>query len=129
VAGKNGAMARLRYRPGYRPRLANDASSRMGYVYVDNIMDPDTTLPTLIFKKDPEYSEEARKAKYSGTVVLNVEVNESGLVSSIRVIKGVGLGLDEKAIEAVGRWRFNPAQKGGKPVAVQTQVAVNFRLL
>lgn len=87
------------------------------------------TAPTLIYKVEPEYSEEARKAKYQGTVILYVEINERGLPQNPRVIRAVGLGLDEKAIEAVMKWRFRPGMKEGKPVTVAAQVEVNFRLL
>src|SRR5580704_2818988 len=85
--------------------------------------------PALIFKVEPEYSEEARKAKFQGTVLLYVEVDEKGLPRNIRVIRPLGLGLDQKAIEAVEKWKFSPGKKDGKPVAVQAQIEVNFRLL
>ena len=87
------------------------------------------SAPSLLFKIDPEYSEEARKAKYSGTVVLYIEVDTSGHIRNPRIIRGIGLGLDEKAIEAVNKWRFKPGMKDGKPVIVAAQVEVNFRLL
>jgi protein TonB len=85
--------------------------------------------PSLIYKVEPEYSEEARKAKFQGTVLLYVEVDEKGLPRNIRVIRPLGLGLDQKAIEAVEKWKFSPGKKDGKPVAVQAQIEVNFRLL
>jgi protein TonB len=85
--------------------------------------------PSVLFRVDPEYSEEARKAKYSGTVVLYIEVDTSGHASNIRVLKAIGLGLDEKAMEAVNKWRFKPGLKDGKPVKVRAQIEVNFRLL
>ena len=85
--------------------------------------------PSVIFKVDPEYSEEARKAKYSGTVLLQLVVDVDGKAKNIKVMKGVGLGLDEKAIEAVQKWKFSPGKKDGKAVAVYATVEVNFRLL
>ncbi len=85
--------------------------------------------PAVIFKVDPEYSEEARKAKYSGTVLLQLVVGVDGKATQIKVMKGVGLGLDEKAIEAVMKWKFTPGKKGGQPVPVYATVEVNFRLL
>ena len=85
--------------------------------------------PSLLYKVEPEYSEEARKAKFQGTVLLYVEVDEKGLPRNIRVIRPLGLGLDQKAIEAVEKWKFSPGKKDGKPVAVQAQIEVNFRLL
>jgi TonB family protein len=89
----------------------------------------DVSAPQLTMKVEPEYSEEARKAKYSGTVLLSIVVDEHGLPRDIHVIRPLGLGLDEKAIEAVQKWRFRPGMKGGRPVATQAQVEVNFRLL
>jgi TonB family protein len=87
------------------------------------------TAPVVLSKKDPEYSEEARKAKYQGTVLLSIEVSPSGLASNIKVVRSLGLGLDEKAIEAVKQWKFKPGYKDGKPVTVAATIEVNFRLL
>jgi TonB family protein len=87
------------------------------------------SAPRLLFKVEPQYSEEAISAKFQGTVLLYVEVDEQGLPRNIRVIRPLGLGLDEKAIEAVEKWKFSPGKKDGKPVAVQAQIEVNFRLL
>jgi TonB family protein len=85
--------------------------------------------PTLIAKVEPEYSEEARKAKWQGVVALQIIVDESGNPTNIKVIRSLGLGLDQKAIEAVMKWRFRPGMKDGKPVPVFANVEVNFRLL
>ena len=87
------------------------------------------TAPTLIYKEEPEYSEEARKAKFQGTVVLYVVVDEKGMPRDLRVVRALGLGLDEKAIEAVQKWRFRPGYLNGKPVKVAATIEVNFRLL
>lgn len=87
------------------------------------------SAPVLLSKKEPEYSEEARKAKYSGTVLLYVEIDQSGRATNIRVQRSLGLGLDEKAIEAVRQWKFRPGYKDGRPVVVAATVEVNFRLL
>jgi TonB family protein len=87
------------------------------------------SAPTLVFKVEPEYSEEARKAKFQGTVVLYVVVDDKGQPRDLRVIRPLGLGLDEKAIEAVMKWRFRPGYKDGKPVPVAATIEVNFRLL
>ena len=87
------------------------------------------SAPQLIHRVDPEYSEEARKAKYQGTVELYVEIEADGTAHRIEVRRGLGLGLDEKAIEAVRQWRFKPALKNGKPVTVGALVTVHFRLL
>ncbi len=85
--------------------------------------------PELLSHADPEYSEEARKAKYSGSVWLSIVVNTDGTPASIKVVKSLGMGLDERAIEAVQKWRFKPAMRNGTPVPVRAQVEVNFRLL
>jgi protein TonB len=87
------------------------------------------SAPMVVYRIEPEYSEEARRAKYSGTVLVYIEVDTSGLPRNLRVVKGIGLGLDEKAIEAVSKWRFKPGRKDGKPVTVRAQVEVSFRLL
>jgi TonB family protein len=89
----------------------------------------DVSAPSILVKVDPEYSEEARKAKYSGVVLLSIVVDEHGLPRDIKVIRPLGLGLDQKAVEAVQRWRFVPGRKGGRPVATQATVEVSFRLL
>lgn len=89
----------------------------------------DVSAPVVLYKVDPAYTEEARKAGYSGTVVLQLVVDTGGTARDIRVVRGLGLGLDEKAVEAVGKWRFRPGYRGGQPVAVQASVEVNFRLL
>jgi len=86
------------------------------------------SAPKAIFAPDPEYSEEARKAKYSGTCVLWLIVGRDGRPRDIKVARTLGLGLDEKAIEAVKTWRFEPAKKDGQPVDVQINVEVSFRL-
>jgi protein TonB len=86
------------------------------------------SAPKAIYSPDPEYSEEARKVKHMGTVVLWLVVGPDGKPRDIRVLRTLGLGLDEKAIEAVKNWRFEPAMKDGKPVAVQINVEVNFHL-
>jgi TonB family protein len=86
------------------------------------------SAPRALYAPDPEYSEEARKAKWQGTVVLWVIVGPDGKPRDIKIQRSLGMGLDEKAIEAVRQWKFDPAKKDGQPVAVQINVEVNFRL-
>jgi TonB family protein len=86
------------------------------------------SAPRATYSPDPEYSEEARKAKYQGTVVLFMIVGPDGRPHEVRVMRSVGMGLDEKAIEAVRTWKFEPARKDGQAVAVQISVEVAFRL-
>jgi TonB family protein len=86
--------------------------------------------PSCAYCPDPKYSEEARKAKYQGTVVLQAVITPDGRAIEIQVVKGPGLGLEEKAVEAVRLWRFKPALgPSGKPVAVVVPIEVTFRLL
>jgi len=87
------------------------------------------SAPQVLVKVDPEYSEQARKAKYQGTVVLNLVVQRDGTVRDIRVLQPLGLGLDEKAIEAVKQWRFRPGLRNGQAVDVAAIIEVTFRLL
>ncbi|MBZ5728392.1 MAG: energy transducer TonB [Acidobacteriia bacterium] len=87
------------------------------------------TAPVVLYKPEPEYSEDARKAKYQGTVLLYIQVDATGKAINVKVLKSLGLGLDEKAIEAVKKWKFKPGTMNGKPVTVEASVEVNFRLL
>ncbi len=86
------------------------------------------TPPVLLSKVEPEYSEDARLAKYSGSALLSIEIGTDGVPSNIIVIRSLALGLDEKAVKAVSQWRFKPAAIDGEPVAVSAQVEINFRL-
>jgi TonB family C-terminal domain len=87
------------------------------------------SAPSVLYKVEPAYTEEARVAKYTGTVVVTVEIQPDGTAQNIRVIKGLGLGLDEQAVEAIGQWRFKPGMKGDVPVTVAANIEVNFRLM
>jgi TonB family protein len=90
---------------------------------------PGTTAPKLLKKLEPAYTEEARAAKIAGTVLLQIVIDPSGIATDIQLLKGVGFGLDEKAVEAITQWQFQPGTKNGVPVAVQAQIEVNFRLM
>jgi protein TonB len=87
------------------------------------------TAPQLIYKVEPEFSEDARKAKFSGMVILAIEVDAAGHPRAFRVVQSPGLGLEQKAIDAVKQWRFKPGYQDGKPVVTGATVEVNFRLL
>ena len=86
------------------------------------------TKPEAIFSPDPDYSEEARKAKYQGTVVLTVIVGADGRVHNATVARSLGMGLDEKALERVMTWKFRPATKDSRPVPVEVNIEVTFNL-
>lgn len=108
---------------GYGP---GDRAGVGGAVYT---VGAGVSRPVVISRVEPEYSEEARKAKFSGMVSLEVIVDTQGLVRDIRVIKSLGMGLDEKAVEAVAKWKFRPGMKSGQPVNVRARIDVSFRLL
>ena len=84
--------------------------------------------PEVIFKVEPEFSEEARKAKFMGVVTVNLIVDTKGMPQNVHVVRGVGMGLDQKALEAVRQYRFKPAMENGHPVPVQVNVEVNFQI-
>jgi TonB family protein len=85
------------------------------------------SAPRLVHSPDPQYSEEARKANVQGTVILWALIRTDGRPTDLRVVRSLGMGLDEKALEAVREWRFDPAMKDGTPVSVQVNIEVNFR--
>ena len=86
------------------------------------------TPPRVIYQTDPEFSEEARKAKYQGNCVLGLVVDANGRPTNIRILNALGMGLDEKAIESVKNWKFEPGKKDGHDVAVEIAVEVDFHL-
>jgi periplasmic protein TonB len=86
------------------------------------------TAPRAIYDPDPEYSEEARKAKYQGSVLLWAIIGPDGRPHDLHIARSLGMGLDQKALDAVAKWRFQAATKDGQPVAVQVNIEVSFRL-
>jgi TonB family protein len=118
---------------GSQPTVANRIPARVepGTMGPDGIYSAGggVSQPAVIQRVAPIYSEEARKAKYSGTVTLGVIVDAEGKARDIHVVRSLGMGLDEKAIEAVKKWKFRPAMKDGQPVPVRAMIEVNFRLL
>ena len=86
------------------------------------------SAPIPIYQPEPPYSEEARKAKYQGSVVLWIIVDAQGNVSNAQVVKPLGMGLDENAVSTVKTWKFKPAERNGSPVPVRVMVEVSFRL-
>ncbi len=85
--------------------------------------------PVVLYQVEPEFSEEARKAKFSGNVEVYLWVDPDGKPSHIRVVRGVGMGLDEKAVGAGRQYRAKPAMKEGKPVQGDLDVDGNFQIL
>ena len=88
----------------------------------------DVSAPRLIFAPDPEFSEEAKRAKYQGLCVVSLIVDAQGNPQRVQVIRHLGNGLDQKAVDAVKLYRFRPAMHNGEPVAVEVNIEVNFRL-
>jgi periplasmic protein TonB len=86
------------------------------------------SAPVAKFTPEPDFSEEARKAKYQGVVVLAAIIGSDGKPRNIRVVRSLGMGLDEKAVERVRTWLFEPGKKNGTPVAVAMNLEVDFRL-
>ncbi|HLK08197.1 MAG TPA: energy transducer TonB [Candidatus Angelobacter sp.] len=86
------------------------------------------SIPRAIYSPEPEFSEEARRSKYQGEVTLLATIGADGRTRNLMVVRSLGMGLDEKAMEAVRTWRFEPARKNGQPVAVQMNIIVNFHL-
>jgi TonB family protein len=86
------------------------------------------SAPRPIYDPEPDYSEEARKAKYQGSVVLQIVVGADGLPKDLRIARSLGMGLDEKALAAVRQWRFEPGSVNKHAVPVVVNVEVNFRL-
>ena len=86
------------------------------------------SAPVAIYDPEPDYSEEARKAKYQGVVVLAVVVGPDGRAHDPKVQRSLGMGLDEKAIEKIREWKFEPARKDGQAVAVMVRIEVSFHL-
>ena len=86
------------------------------------------SAPRVVVQVDPEFSEEARKAKFSGDVTVRLVVDENGNPTHVSVVQDVGMGLGEKAVEAVRQYKFKPAMKDGKPVKVEVYVVVKFKI-
>jgi TonB family protein len=86
-------------------------------------------LPVAIFTPEPEYSDDARRARLTGEVLVQLVIDESGRTRDFKVVRSLGLGLDEEALKAVKMWKFKPATKDGKPVAILGEVHVGFHLL
>ncbi len=84
--------------------------------------------PVLIQKCTPRYTEEARAAKLEGVVLVSVEISTEGRAEQVKVVRSLGKGLDENAVEGVRQWRFKPALEDGKPVVKPATIEVGFRL-
>jgi len=104
--------------------VGNLEGNRSVYLVNPGTIDP----PKAIRTPDPEYSEAARQQRIEGTTILSVVVNEKGFPEMLKIVRGLGGGLDIQALVAVANWQFDPALMAGKPVAVLIEVQVMFRL-
>ena len=121
-------MAKLEYRTGYMDYAAINHGWRPATPAPVTV--PEGVRPPVILRKvEAAYADEARKAKYQGTVMLRVVVDETGKAANVHVVRSLGLGLDEKAMEAVKQWRFRPAMQNGSAISMPIDVAFSFRLL
>ncbi len=111
------------YGPGSGPGWGPDSGNGIYKPGVGGVSQP---IP--IFTPEAEFSDEARRQKYEGVCMISVIIDAQGNPQSPRVVRALGMGLDEKALQAVMKYRFKPARKDGKPVAVRISVMVNFRL-
>jgi protein TonB len=87
----------------------------------------DVMAPTAITRVEPLYPETARKARIGGTVIIETIIDRNGNVTDARVLKGLPLGLDQSAVDAVKRWKFKPGTLNGQPIPVIFTLTVNFR--
>jgi TonB family protein len=119
-----------------RPRVVRaahieEAGGAAEKVKIEEIFDATSRVqpPQLINKVDPEYTEEARIARHEGAVVLQADITAEGQACNFRLVRSLGLGLDEKAVAAVMQWKFQPARDGKRKVAYRAMLEINFRLL
>jgi protein TonB len=84
--------------------------------------------PDKIVAPQPVYTEMARKARIQGVVIVQAIIDKEGNVTNVKILKGLPMGLDQSAVDAVKRWRFKPATLSGKPVSVYYNLTVNFRI-
>jgi len=145
VISRNGDMVRVRPANGFPRFVPSSAISQRPDQMVPfgedsavpdhgafNCAQPperNVTPPRATYSPPPEFSEQARKQKITGTVVLSLTVGADGIPRDIKVEKGIGYGLDDKAVEAVSRWKFDPALKDGQPIEKQIKVEVSFNLM
>ncbi len=115
--------ANLRSSQAPSPSPATDRAEARVYRVAEGV-----TPPKLLYKVEPEYTEEAKAAGYEGTSVLYAEIAPDGAAHNLRTVRGPGLGLDEKAFDAVRQWKFQPGMREGKPVTVAATIEVNWRL-
>lgn len=110
-----------------RPHPPGD-SDNTGDEKIFHIGDPGLTPPKILYRREPEFSEAARRHHIQGVIGLNVVVDSAGRVGKVSIARAVGMGLEENAIEEVRNWRFQPATKDGVPVPVRVYIEVDYHL-
>jgi TonB family protein len=96
--------------------------------HIHDVSEPGVRAPIVLYKVDPNYTQEARDAKIEGTVMVDVEVHPDGKAHNLKVKRTLDPGLDQRALDAISAWRFQPATKNGKPIAVKATIEINFKL-
>ncbi len=107
--------------------LAQDQPDKTSDVVYDRL-GKDITPPKATYQPEPEYPDKARKKKIQGTVMVSIVITPEGTVRDAKVVTSVDKNLDQRALEAVSKWKFQPATKDGKPVALCTVVEIGFHL-
>src|SRR2546421_8131277 len=92
-----------------------------------NISKPKVTMPSCSHQPDPPYTKEARNADFQGVVVVEAVIELDGRLSNLKIIKSPGLGLDQKVLETLARWKCKPATRDGKPVRTSVPIEIGFR--
>jgi TonB family protein len=129
TAGRGADASKLleRARP-IRARRVREMAPRAEDAPAARPIGKDVSAPVVLYKLEPAYSDIAKLAKYQGGVLMKIEIGTDGNVRSLELGRGVGYGLDEKAAEALLKWKFKPGAVDGQPVPVKANVEINFRL-
>ena len=115
----------------YNPNPTSELQGPIGLhgsLAAGGIDQPHPPMPRVLYQTEPEYSDEARRKHIQGVIILSLTVSDTGAVTDAVVTKGIGYGLDEKALQAVRQWKFSPAMKDGSPVSAVVPVEVSFNL-
>jgi TonB family protein len=117
-----------RANPNSTPMMMGSASNHVADPQQIYHVGRDVAAPKLVYAPDPEYTEKARRAKYQGVCVISTVIDAQGNPTHVQVVRQLGMGLDNKAVEAVKQYKFEPGMRLGKPVAVGVNIEVNFKL-